>query len=324
MKKKRLLGLLSGCLLITLTGCKQVPKLENGEEIIASINGKDFTANELYNELKNQGGTSILVNMVDDFIINKEVEDNDEAKDYAEALIKQYKESYKASGEDFTTALISSGYENEAAFKEVLMTDYNRNTVTQKYLKEKITEDDLKKYYEDHISDELSVKHILIAPEVEKDAANDEKKEAEEKALEKAKELIDKLNNGEDFDKLAKENSDDTATKDNGGVINNVVKEGYVTEFYEAAHKLENGKYTSEPVKTEYGYHIIYKVSHTEKQSFESIKDTLYDKVVTQKLKADANLEYKIWSEIRAKYNLTINDSTIKNIYDVTVNSLEK
>lgn len=324
MKKKILLGLLSGCLLVTLTGCKQVPKLENGEEIIASINGKDFTANELYNELKNQGGTSILVNMVDDFIINQEVEDNDEAKDYAEALIKQYKASYEAAGEDFTTALISSGYENEDAFKKVLINDYNRNTVTQKYLKEKITEDDLKKYYEDHISDELSVKHILISPDVEKDATSDEKKKAEEKALEKAKELIEKLNNGEDFDKLAKENSDDTATKDNGGVINNVVKEGYVTEFYEAAHKLENGKYTSEPVKTEYGYHIIYKVSHTEKQSFESIKDTLYDKVVTQKLKADTNLEYKIWSEIRDKYNLTINDSTIKNIYDVTVKSLEK
>jgi len=324
MKKKILLGLVSGCLLVTLTGCKQVPKLSNGEEIIASINGKDFTANELYNELKNQGGTSILVNMIDDFIINQEVEDNEDAKDYADALIKQYKASYEASGEDFTTALISSGYENEAAFKKVLINDYNRNTVTQKYLKEKITEEDLKDYYDKHISDELSVKHILIAPEVKEDATKDEKTKAEEAALEKAKELINKLNNGEDFDTLAKENSDDEATKNNGGIINNVVKEGYVTEFYEAAHALENGKYTSEPVKTEYGYHIIYKVGHTEKQSFDSIKDTLYEKVINQQLKTDANLEYKIWAEIREKYNLTINDSTINNIYKVTVDSLEK
>jgi len=291
MKKKLLLILLSGGILLTLTGCKQIPKLSNGEEIIASINGRDFTANELYNELKSQGGTSILVNMVDDFIIKQEVTDNKDAKDYAEALIKQYKASYKAAGEDFNAALISSGYENEAAFKEVLMNDYNRNTVTQKYLKEKVTEDDLKKYYDEHVSDELSVKHILIAPNVKDSATKDEKTKAEEEALKKAKEIIEKLNNGESFDTLAKENSDDEATKNNGGIINNVVKEGYVTEFYEAAHKLENGKYTSEPVKTEYGYHIIYKVSHTEKQSFDSIKDTLYEKVINQQLKADTNLE---------------------------------
>ena len=324
MKKKILLSLISVCLLITLTGCKQIPKLENGQEIVASINGRDFTANELYDKLKSQGGTSILITMIDDFIINTEIKDNDDANDYADALIAQYKASYKNAGEDFNAALISSGYENEQAFKEVLVTDYKRNEVTEKYLKEKVTEDDLKKYYDEHISDELSVKHILIAPEVSKDATKDEKTKAEKEALEKAKEIIKQLNEGADFDKLAKENSDDEATKNNGGVINNVVKEGYVTEFYNAAHALENGKYTSEPVKTEYGYHIIYKVSHTEKQKFEDIKNTLYSGVIDEKLKKDTNLEYKIWAEIREKYNITINDSTIKNIYNTTVNNINK
>lgn len=323
MKKKILLSLTSICLLITLTGCKQIPKLENGEEVVASIDGKEFTANELYDELKNQGGASVLITMIDDFIINQEIEDSDEAKDYAEALIKQYKASFEAQGEDFNTALISSGYASEKEFKEVLITDYKRNEVTTKYLKEKVTEKELKAYYDEHVSDELSVKHILIAPDVEDDATTDEKNAAEEAALEKAKKLIEELNNGADFDTLAKENSDDEGSKANGGLINNVVKEGYVTEFYNAAHALENEKYTSEPVKTEYGYHIIYKVSHTEKQSFDDIKDTLYDKVVDEKLAADANLEYTIWAEIREKYNLAINDSTINKVYDKTIESLE-
>lgn len=323
MKKKMLLSLIGTCLLVTITGCKQIPKLENGEEVIASIDGKQFTANELYDELKRQGGTSILVNMVDDYIINQEILDSKDANDYAEALIKQYKASYESKGENFTTALISSGYENEAAFKQVLVTDYKRNEITNKYVKETVTEDDLKAYYDEHVSDELSVKHILIAPEVSDDATTDEKTAAEKSALEKAKSLIEQLNNGADFDTLAKENSADEATKNNGGVINNVVKEGYVTEFYEAAHALENGTYTSEPVKTEYGYHIIYKLSHTEKQSFDNIKATLYDGVVEQKLSTDKNLEYKIWVDIRAKYNLTINDSTINNVYKTTINSLE-
>lgn len=323
MKKKILLSLMSVCLLVTLSGCKQVPKLENGEEIIASIDGRDFTANELYDELKKQAGTSILINMIDDYIINKEITDNTDANDYADALIKQYKAQYKAMGQDFTTALMSSGYENEDAFKQVIVTDYKRNEVTNKYLKEKVTENDLKNYYDKHISDELSVKHILIAPDVKDGATSNEKKEAEKKALEKAQELIKKLNEGADFNTLAKENSADEATKNNGGVINNVVKEGYVTEFYEAAYKLENGKYTSEPVKTEYGYHIIYKVSHTAKKSFDELKETLYDKVVTQQLKEDENLEYTIWVEIRTKYNFTINDSTINSVYDATIKSLK-
>ena len=261
--------------------------------------------------------------MIDDFIINQEVEDSTAANDYADALIKQYKLNFQQQGEDFEAALLSAGYENEADFKKAIVSDYKRNEVTQKYLKEKVTDDELKEYYDEHISDELSVKHILIAPDVSKDATSEEKTAAENAALEKAKDLISQLNNGADFDTLAKENSDDEATKNNGGVINNVVKEGYVTEFFEAAYALENGTYTSEPVKTEYGYHIIYKVSHTPKQSLDEMKETLYEKVVNQKLKADENLEYKIWAEIREKYNLTINDSTINNVYNKTIKSIE-
>lgn len=324
MKRRILLSLMCVCLLTTLTGCKQIPKLENGEEVVASINEKQFTANELYTELKKQGGTSILVNMVDNYIINKEIEDSKNAIDYAEALIKQYKANFEAQGEDFNTALISSGYENETAFKEVLITDYKRNEVTEKYIKETITETDLKNYYDKNVSDELSVKHILIAPSVKDGASADEKKQAEKDALEKAKSLIEQLNNGADFNTLAKENSADEATKNNGGIINNVVKEKYVTEFYDAAYALENEKYTSEPVKTEYGYHIIYKISHTAKQSFEEMKNTLYDDVVKNKLASDKNLEYKIWTDIRSKYNLTINDSIINNVYNTTIKNLEK
>ena len=321
--KKLLIGLTSICLAVTLTGCGKVPKLENGEEVIASIDGKQFTANELYNELKKQGGASVLVNMIDTFIINQEVTSNKEAEEYADSLIEQYKLSYEKQGASFTDALIGSGYASVDEFKEVLINDYMKSEVTKKYVKESITEEDLKKYYEEHISDELSVKHILIAPEVKDGATDEEKTNAENAALEKAKKLIEELNNGADFDTLAKENSDDEGSATNGGLINNVVKEGYVTEFWNAAYALENEKYTSEPVKTQYGYHIIYKVSHTAKKSFEEMKDSLYDKVVEDKLANDDNLEYKTWADIRAKYNLTINDSTVDSVYKNSIKNLD-
>lgn len=322
-KKKLLIGLISLGVLAT-TGCGKIPKLENGEEVVASLDGKNFTANDLYNELKKQGGSSVLVNMIDTFITNQEITDSKEAKEYAASLIKQYKLSYEQNGADFEAALISNGYANEDEFKEVIATDYKKSEIAKKYIKADITDDELKDYYDNHISDELSVKHILIAPEVSDNATDEEKTNAENAALEKAKNLIEQLNNGADFDTLAKENSSDDATKDNGGVINNVVKEGYVTEFWNAAYALENGKYTTEPVKTQYGYHIIYKVSHTEKKSLDEMKDTLYNKIVSEKISNDSSLEQKTWVKIREKYNLAINDSTIDSTYKSSIKSLEK
>ena len=262
--------------------------------------------------------------MIDTFITNQEITDSKEAKEYAASLIKQYKLSYEQNGADFEAALISNGYANEDEFKEVIATDYKKSEIAKKYIKADITDDELKDYYDNHISDELSVKHILIAPEVSDNATDEEKTNAENAALEKAKNLIEQLNNGADFDTLAKENSSDDATKDNGGVINNVVKEGYVTEFWNAAYALENGKYTTEPVKTQYGYHIIYKVSHTEKKSLDEMKDTLYNKIVSEKISNDSSLEQKTWVKIREKYNLAINDSTIDSTYKSSIKSLEK
>lgn len=322
-KKKLLIGLISLGVLAT-TGCGKIPKLENGEEVVASLDGKNFTANDLYNELKKQGGSSVLVNMIDTFITNQEITDSKEAEEYAASLIKQYKLSYEQNGADFEAALISNGYANEDEFKKVIATDYKKSEIAKKYIKADITDDELKDYYDNHISDELSVKHILIAPKVSDNATDEEKTNAENAALEKAKNLIEQLNNGADFDTLAKENSSDDATKNNGGVINNVVKEGYVTEFWNAAYALENGKYTTEPVKTQYGYHIIYKVSHTEKKSLDEMKDTLYNKIVSEKISNDSSLEQKTWVKIREKYNLAINDSTIDSTYKSSIKSLEK
>ena len=64
--------------------------------------------------------------------------------------------------------------------------------------------------------------------------------------------------NGEDFAKLAKENSEDTGTKENGGSLGTVTYDSkeYVTEFIEAVKTLGEGE-ISELVKSTYGYHII-------------------------------------------------------------------
>ena len=86
MKKGLLLTTLCSILVIT-SGCTQVPKLQNGEEVVVSIDGLDVTAEELYSEMKKQAGTSIMVNIIDEYIANQEIETDQTAEDYADSLV---------------------------------------------------------------------------------------------------------------------------------------------------------------------------------------------------------------------------------------------
>ena len=142
------------------------------------------------------------------------------------------------------------------------------------------------------------------------------------KALEEAKDIIKKLGNTdkveEKFIELAKDESDDT-TASEGGLIENFTNEsGLVEEFWEASLKLENGKYTTEPVETEFGYHIIYKVSQKEKPALEDVKEKILDNLVDELLsESNDNLIY--WAGLREKYNMNILDEVIKDTYDSTM-----
>ena len=72
-----------------------------------------------------------------------------------------------------------------------------------------------------------------------------------------AKEILEKLDAGEDWNALAAEYSIDTSNKDDGGDLGWVARGSMVLPFEEAAFALEPGETTKEPVKTDYGFHII-------------------------------------------------------------------
>ena len=227
------------------------------------------------------------------------------------------------AGQDFNTVLLSYGYENEADFKDTLILEYKKTKVAEDWIKSEVTEEEINKYYEEEIFGEITAKHILIKPVTTSDMTEEEKEKAENEALEKAKKLIEELNNGADFDTLAKENSDDTASASEGGLIADFMKEDVVEEFWDAAYNLENGKYTTEPVKSTYGYHIILKVSNKEKPALEDVKEDIIENIMENKISEDANSYQKAWAEVRKKYNMTINDTDIKGIYDATISTLE-
>lgn len=322
--KKKLLSIIACTLLIT--GCGKIPKLENGEEVVAELDGKSFTANDLYEDLKTSYGTSNLVNMIDNFIANKEIETDDSAKEYAKTELENLKYQYELYQMDFDAALKQAGYESEDGLLDEIILQYKKDKVVENYAKEQISDEEVENYYNENIFGEITAKHILITPDTTNDMSDDDKKAKEEEALNKARDLINQLNDGANFDDLAKEHSDDTGSASEGGLIKDFTKAGensVVEEFWNAANDLKDGEYTSEPVKSSFGYHIILKVSQNERPSLESTKDDILDTLVEKKLQNDGNLSAKYWAKIREKYNLNIIDSDIKQVYNDTIKNYE-
>ena len=316
MNKKLLIAGIFGITLL-LTGCG-TPTLKNGEEVVASVDGKDFTANDLYEELKDQGGSTVLVNMIDTFIVNKEIETDDDAETYADSQYESYQSSYESNGQNFEDVLTSAGYKDADDFKDALIVEYKKQQITENYVKANLTDAEIQSYYDDNIFGDIEGAHILISPETDDDMTDEEIEEAEEKAKKEAEDIIKKLDDGEDFEDLAKEYSDDEGTASNGGKLTITYGE-VVDEFWDAASKLEDGKYTKEPVKSDYGYHIIYRESQKDKPKLNEVEDDVIDKLVDQKLEEDTTLQTEALVDLREKYNFKINDSDINKSYNNSI-----
>jgi len=85
---------------------------------------------------------------------------------------------------------------------------------------------------------EYKARHVLVETEAE------------------AKDAVSRLQKGEKFEDVAKM-SKDPGSKDKGGDLGWSPPTGYVKPFAEALTKLQKGKFSAEPVKTEFGYHVI-------------------------------------------------------------------
>ena len=66
--------------------------------------------------------------------MNKEIEDNSEAVEYAESYISNLKAQYESYGQNFDEVL-SEYYESEEQFKEIITNDYTKNLVAEKFIK---------------------------------------------------------------------------------------------------------------------------------------------------------------------------------------------
>ncbi|HUJ50096.1 MAG TPA: peptidylprolyl isomerase [Bryobacteraceae bacterium] len=145
----------------------------------------------------------------------------------------------------------------------------------QRQVSDEVKPDDaaLQAYYDAHKSqyEQVKASHILIRYKGSQVPVRPNEKDlTEEEALAKAQDVEKQLAGGGDFAAIAKANSDDTGTANNGGALPPFTRGQMVPEFEQAVFSQQVGK-ISDPVKTKYGYHII-KVEERTSKTFEEAK----------------------------------------------------
>ena len=319
--KKKLICILAVLLLVT--SCGKVPKLKNGDEAVVTMKDGDISVEELYSEMKEKYALDMLITKIDTSILNNVYKTDDEEKNYIDKqleTIKYYYETYyKSQYKSFQEYLTQNGVESEDELKENIRLTYKRNKAVKDYVKSIITDKEIEKYYDEEIFGDISASHILIKPEYDDNASDEEKKDAEKKALKEAKEVIAKLKKGEDFAELAKEYSDDSSNSKSGGKLADFNHGQMVEAFEDAAKELKVGSYTTTPVKTEFGYHIILKTAQKDKPALKEVKDDIISDLTDEKLKDDSTLEVTALVELRKKHKVEIQDKDIKKLYEAYV-----
>ena len=295
----------------------------NGIAKALGVNVKDDKNSFLYLLIKDRVVNELIVKS----LLNEEIEkrgitvSNQDVDDAVKEIID------KVGSKEQLDALLKQNGISNANFKKDLKEEVKMKKLAKELGSSTVSDAEAKKFYNENIAkfkhpDKVRASHILISvnPQeieevVKSEPANkglDEtaikaKVNAEIQAKEaKAKELLSEAKkNPTQFAKLAKENSEDTATANKGGDLGFFAAKEMVPEFSKAAFAMKPNTISDKPVKTQFGYHIIMVTDRSAagQEPFEKVKPSikaylenqkqidLIDKL-TESLKKSAKIEY--------------------------------
>ncbi|WP_416198391.1 MAG: peptidylprolyl isomerase [Sporanaerobacter sp.] len=247
----------------------------NENPILATVNGKEITQKDVYVFL-NELGPQVAM----------QFQSPDGMKRVVDELINQELLYFDA---------IENGFDEEETYKLAL--EKVKENVLKQYAFNKIisgifvTEEEINEYYNEHkmnfqTPESVRASHILVKEEDE------------------AKKIQKEINEGLSFEEAAKKYST-CPSKENGGDLGEFTKGQMVKEFEDAAFSIEEGK-LSEPVKTQFGYHLIkvqYK-KEAEMRSLEEVKNQINEQMIM--LKQQEKYLDKT-QELRSKYEVKMN-----------------
>ena len=325
MKKMKKIMCLSTLLVISLLacGCGKEIEVKNGSKVAISTKGGKITATEYYDKIKSEN-ISVLVDMIDHNLFDKKYKDKKSEEDeQVKEQIDNIKAYYGNDPDTYKQFLLQYfGIETEEELEEKLRLEFKRNLAVDEYLIKNIKDNEIEKYYKDEVYGKVKASHILIPVEIKDGATDDEIKASEEVAKEEAEKIIKKLKDGKKFKDLAKKYSKDTGTAANGGDLGYFNLDEMVAEFSNAVKDLKVDEYTKEPVKSQYGYHIILKTGEKEKEPLKDLEDEIKEKLKDRKLNEDVTLYYQTLVDVRKENNIKWNDDVLKKAYEEYVDKI--
>jgi peptidyl-prolyl cis-trans isomerase C len=263
--------------------------------VVARVNGQEIKKEELVKEVKGiqarfaqQGGPAeppgLYRQVLDNLIARNLLESEAKAQgvtvtdDEIKKQIDQMKGQFP-NPEDWNKAIAAQGL-NEAQLHDTV----KRGLAIQKYIQTKIldatkvSDAEIKTFYDQNKDkmkqpERLHLRHILVKADKDTPAADKQKAEA------KANDLLARLKKGEDFAKLATENSDDPGSKAQGGDLSWISHGDTVEPFEKAAFALKTKNEISPVTLSPFGYHIIQLLERQEESvvPFEQVKERIAD-----------------------------------------------
>ncbi len=312
---------------LLITGCGKVATLQNGEDAVATFNNEHMlSVDELYNSMKLDIALENLLVMSDTYILEDKFKDEVEnAENYVLEYMASMLQTYGTEA-DVLAYLQQGGYSTIEAFESYLHLNYLQSHAIEEYAKEQVTEDEIEKYYDDVVKQDIEVSHILIMPTYDATTATeDDIEDAKDDAKAEIENIIDDLKAAdkdgkdieEEFAKIAEDESDDSATASEGGDLGRINNYNTLTDTYDelvnAAYELKDGEYSTEIIETELGYHVILRTKSHDKESLEDLTDEITEVIasdtMTNQVAFDAQKAY------RDEYGFKIEDSELADQY---------
>ena len=291
-------------------GDEKITKADMDEEMQSTINqlkqqyGDDYENNDRIKDQLKQMKQQYLNAMVNEKLMLQNAASvgveptEDELNEKVDEAIDQLKQQYSEDGQ-FDQILEANGF-TEDSFRE-----YQRKQIILQQVQEailadvEVTDDDAQIYYDENKDTKYvtgagaNAAHILLAEK------NDDGEIDFDASLAKANEVKAKLDAGADFAELASEYGTD-GTKDKGGDLGFVTynQANYDKDFLDGFKQLSEGQ-ISDPVKSQFGYHIIKATGLKEEvvTPFEDVKEQIKSQLLQQKQSEAFNAKLEEWKE---------------------------
>ena len=305
---------IGGVLLTTLIAFiiwpDRIAELKNGEEPIVKVGKTNCTADRLYEDMKNYYSVNLLLDEVDNDLLTKMYPEDEEMtkaiNEDADYYVNMYNQYYGYTEEQF---LKENGFKSRKEFLEYLKLDYRRTKYLDEYLEKKLTDKEIEKYYNDNVFGDINTQHVLV----EVSSAEDDGKLSDADAKKLAEEIITKLNDGTSWETIQKDYKDKITYEDlSYQSWDASLEESFMT----ALKKMEDNTYSEEPVKTSYGYHVIYRIDQKKAPKLKEVKETIIKNLITNKKAEDENILYKALIQLREDNKIDFKDTVMKDKYN--------